>query len=225
MLCVLEPGAPKKTPVARHKTREAFTRYRRLNSYSDSCGLFANGNVRTAATSSALKQKVWVVPKSQLPEIPAALQKAVLDPSTLDQLPPGLARDEAHFLDQVISRTDLPVGTMEWEVSVGVTKTAKNLSEQAALPEIPAQQHDVAPIPASASTEGQSGAPRALTIFCFFFNPLQTLLMSYPISDSFIEEQVAHKMVSQRSRSLRFCAHDHQMNPRRTPLSTLLRLV
>eukprot|EP00434_Breviolum_minutum_P002808 symbB.v1.2.002468.t1/scaffold99.1/size346285/24 len=114
----------------------------------------------TAATSSALKQKVWVVPKAQLPEIPAALQKAVLDPSTLDQLPPGLARDEAHFLDQVISRTDLPVGTMEWEVSVGVTKTAKNLSEQAALPEIPAQQHDVAPIPASASTEGQSGAPR-----------------------------------------------------------------
>ena len=77
------------------------------------------GSRTHVVSTSMLKQKVWVVAKKSLSELPATIAPFAQDPALLSSLPPDCAAEAFWFLDQAVPRSSLPVGTLEYELAVG----------------------------------------------------------------------------------------------------------
>ena len=93
---------------------------------------------RKVASTNTLKHKMWVVQKSLLPELPEKWRSASIDAAILEEVPLGCCKEDAWFLDQLIPRTELPIGTMEWVTAVSAQRTLSmpraSLGQQPALP-------------------------------------------------------------------------------------------
>ena len=110
------------------------------------------GAKHEAFSASTLKQKVWVVFKHITAILPACVSDYVLDPSALQDIPAGIDPGAVWFIDQVVERSTLGRGVLEFVVSVGTSSKAKvscssladgpvNFPGDAVVPEVAAVQH------------------------------------------------------------------------------------
>ena len=121
----------------------------------------------TAVQSSSLKTEYWVVPLDQsrreLLKKPD-LAQYVLDPSTVDEVPPTLDLRQVALVDQCVSRQQLGPGVLSMELKCGVRRTlhmgaasagplSPGVSAAMPLPQLQAHPAAGAPLAAPAAVD------------------------------------------------------------------------
>ena len=114
------------------ESEEAIRLYMALKSLSTRVTPNMMKSMRTKAVSNVLlKSKVWVVMKKLMPEVKADHQEFLVGPSCLQAMPPGCQAATCWFFDQGLSRSALPKGTLEFEVSVGHSSSSAPVGKEA----------------------------------------------------------------------------------------------